>query len=205
LEQQVLNESVGSQDQIAAAYGGFNVIRLATKGNIHVEPVKVSQTRLEALESRLLLFYTGTSRFAPDMAARIIAGLRSRAAVMQAIHGTFDRGLRILSGDGDLDEFGELLHEAWLLKKQLSPTVSTPGLESLYSTATRHGALGGKVLGAGGGGFVMLYVPPERQPLVIDALAPYLRVPVRFERRGCHALVSEGDAPMPAGIVSPVL
>ena len=184
LEQVVLREAVGSQDQVASAYGGLNVIEFARTGDIRVEPVRLAPERLATLQSHLLLFYTGSSRLASQVAADVVANLPARRAALHALRNMVDQALAILTGDGDLDAFGRLLHQGWLVKRQLSPLVTRPETDETYRRALAAGALGGKLLGAGGTGFMVFYVPPARQRDVIAALAHCLNVPFTFEREG---------------------
>ena len=184
LEQSVLKENVGSQDQMAAAYGGFNVIRFSNEGKVSVEPVAVPESRLRELESHLMLLYLGTSRLASEVASRVVANLKSRSGTLQRMHAMVDEAVSLLAGDQDLTKFGELLHEGWILKRTLADEVSTSDIDETYETARRHGAVGGKLLGAGGAGFFLLYVPHDRQKEVRDALAHHLWVPFAFENTG---------------------
>lgn len=184
LEQVVLQEHVGSQDQVAATCGGFNIIHFLKTGEISVEPVEIPAQRLSELQSSLLLVYMGTNRLASRIAADIIANLRKKEASLHAMRRMVDQAVSILNGPGSLDDFGRLLHEMWMLKRELSPLVTNAAIDRVYQTALAHGAVGGKLLGAGGTGFMMFYVPPERQPEVLDALAGYLHVPFQFETEG---------------------
>jgi D-glycero-alpha-D-manno-heptose-7-phosphate kinase len=186
LEQEVLKENVGSQDQVAVAYGGFNVIHFAQDGSIRVEPVTLAPARLREFENRLLLFYTGTSRIASQVAAGVIANFHQTQDVLRQMRKKVDKALSILNGEEDLDAFGELLHENWLLKRQLSSEVSNSVIDNVYQTALEHGALGGKLLGAGSSGFMIFYVPPDQQQDVIESLSGYLHVPFKFETEGSH-------------------
>jgi D-glycero-alpha-D-manno-heptose-7-phosphate kinase len=184
LEQTVLKEHVGSQDQVAAAYGGFNVIHFLQDGDIRVKPVTIPALRISELESRLLLFYTGTGRIASEIAAHIVANLQNKREVLRQMRSFVDQAVSILNGDGGLDDFGRLLHENWKLKCKQSKLVTNPLVDDIYQTAIEHGALGGKLLGAGGSGFMVFYVPLERKPHVIEALSDYLHVPFKFETEG---------------------
>lgn len=184
LEQNVLKENVGSQDQVTAAYGGFNMIRFLQNGDIRVEPVTIRNSRVTELQLRLLLFYSGTSRSASEIAADVVANLRSKRDVLRQMRSFVDEAVSILNGDGNLDDFGRLLHENWKLKRQQSESVTNPLVDGIYQTALEHGAFGGKLLGAGGSGFMVFYVPLERQPEVIQALSGYLHVPFKFETEG---------------------
>jgi D-glycero-alpha-D-manno-heptose-7-phosphate kinase len=141
----------------------------------------------------LLLFYTGTSRLASEVAADVVANLSAKHAVVRRMRAMVDEGLEILTGGGGLDPFGELLHEAWALKRQLSTRVASSAVEDVYETAMKHGALGGKLLGAGGGGFVLLFVRPEDRVRVCDALRTLITVPFRFDMSGCRIALYQPD------------
>jgi D-glycero-alpha-D-manno-heptose-7-phosphate kinase len=184
LEQERLGEAVGSQDQVASAYGGLNVISFARDGEIAVDPVTVSPQRLDALQAMLLLFYTGTSRLASEVAKTVVANLDAKRDALRRLHAMVDDALAILGGGGPLEPFGELLHEAWTLKRSLAAGVETPVVEDVYRRAQKAGAIGGKLLGAGGSGFMVFVVPPARQAAVIRALQGFVHVPFRFEHEG---------------------
>lgn len=188
LEQNVLKENVGSQDQMAVAYGGLNVIRFHRNGQILVEPVTIPQSRKNALQSRLLLFYTGTSRSASNIAADVIANLSDKREILRRMRSHVDEALSVLCGTDSLDDFGRLLHKTWMLKKQQSELVTNSLVDNIYQTAMAHGALGGKLLGAGASGFMVFYVLPEKQSVVIQALSDYLHVPFRFDNEGCKLI-----------------
>lgn len=187
LEQDWLKENVGSQDQVATAIGGFNIIRFGTDGGITPIPVAASRQRLRDLNSRLLLVFTGTSRLSSAIAGQVISSLRDRASVLRDMHGMVDAAAGLLSGTADLDDFGRMLHETWLMKRSISSAISTQAVDDIYAMARHHGAIGGKLLGAGGAGFMLFYVPPDRQDAVIQALR-LLHVPFRFETKGAHLL-----------------
>jgi D-glycero-alpha-D-manno-heptose-7-phosphate kinase len=193
LEQVVLKESVGSQDQVAAAYGGLNVIHFLPSGEIRVEPVNIPPNRASALEARLMLFYLGTSRLASEVASKVIENFPRKQAILRQMYRMVDQALSILCSQGNLDDFGRLLHETWLLKRDLSSGVATSLVDQVYDTAVEHGALGGKLLGAGGTGFMVFYVPLEKQAAVRAALFPYLLVPVKFEKQGSTLIYSKPD------------
>jgi D-glycero-alpha-D-manno-heptose-7-phosphate kinase len=184
LEQGILQECVGSQDQVAAAYGGLNAIHFSRNGDIQVEPVTISRARLLELESHLMLFYTGVSRFASEVASTVVANLEAKRSVLQQMRQMVDEALAILDSQDSLDAFGKLLHEAWQLKRALSSAVTSSHVDEIYETARQQGALGGKLLGAGGTGFMVFYVPLDRQSAVKQALSKLLWVPFAFEREG---------------------
>ncbi|MGA7577743.1 MAG: kinase [Desulfobaccales bacterium] len=188
IEQDMIRETVGSQDQVSAAYGGLNQIVFSPGGEITVKPVTISYERLEKLGSHVMLFYTGIKRTASDVAKSYVADIEDKADLLEAMDGMVDEALRILCGNGCLCKFGELLHEAWLLKRDLSSQVSNHELDGYYASARAHGAIGGKIMGAGGGGFLMLFVPPEAQEQVRLALKELLHVPVQFESSGTQII-----------------
>lgn len=191
LEQHLLKENVGSQDQVAAAYGGLNIFRFLPNGSVQVEPVIVTQERVREFESRLLLLFTGSSRMGGEIAAKVISKLHDKSASLRRMRSMVDEGAAVLTGTSSLDAFGELLHEAWMLKREMAEGVTSAEVDAIYDTARQHGALGGKLLGAGAKGFMVFYVPPERQPAVTTALAKYLRVPFHFEWEGSTTIYYE--------------
>jgi D-glycero-alpha-D-manno-heptose-7-phosphate kinase len=188
LEQMVLREHVGSQDQVASAYGGFNLIEFAKTGDVRVEPVTVPAGRLAELERRMLLFYTGSSRLASDIAADVMADLAAKRGHLLRLRAMVDDAIDILCGGDDLDAFGKLLHQGWQVKRQLSPKVASPIVEKVYRKATKAGALGGKLLGAGSAGFMAFYVPEKKQLPVIRELRECMHVPFRFEPEGSRII-----------------
>lgn len=193
IEQNLLKENVGCQDQVMAAFGGFNRISFGCDGDIDVRRVTVQPERLELLQNHLLLVFTGFSRLASDIAGVQIQQTPNRKRELTAMHQMVDEALKILNSDGDIIEFGKLLHENWQLKRSLTNKISTPQTDSLYETAMKAGATGGKILGAGGGGFMLFFVKPELQLRVKKALDGLLSVPFRFENSGSHIIFYEPD------------
>lgn len=188
LERSLCGEAGGWQDQIAVSYGGFNRIDFSRDG-FHVSPVILSRERREMLNDSLMLFFTGFSRFSSDIAKEQTAAVRDRIGELREMCRLVDEAERILvSKNVPLDEFGHLLHHTWELKRSLTKAVSTDALDEIYRSARVAGALGGKLLGAGGGGFFLFYVPEERQADVRAALSHLLYVPFRFEDRGTQVL-----------------
>jgi D-glycero-alpha-D-manno-heptose-7-phosphate kinase len=183
-EQSILKENVGSQDQVAVSYGGMNVIRFRKNGEIRVEPVTISSEKLSELESSLMLLYTGTSRLSSEVAADFVANCEGKGTVLKKMRTMVDQALSILGGQGSISEFGTLLDETWKLKRGISKKISSPTIDKIYVTAIENGALGGKLLGAGSSGFMLLFAPPERQQQIKDALPGYLHVPFKFESEG---------------------
>ena len=188
IEQNMIQETVGSQDQVIAAYGGLNQIVFSASGEITVKPVTISHERLAKLNSHVMLFYTGIKRTASDVAKSYVEEIEDKADLLEAMNGMVDEALRVLCGNGCLCKFGELLHETWMLKRDLSSKVSNHEVDGFYAKARAHGAIGGKITGAGGGGFLMLFVPPEAQGQVCHALKDLLHVPVKFESSGTQII-----------------
>lgn len=199
IEQTVACEAVGSQDQVWAAHGGTNLIRFAPDGGIAVESLGLSEARLTALNDRLLLFFTGLTRTAARIAAQQISNIPDRGAELREIMGQAETALHLLRDDGDLADFGRLLHETWQLKRRLADSVTTGLVDELYARARSAGALGGKLLGAGGGGFLLLYVEPAAAPAVRAALSDILEIPIRINAPGSTIVLNQpdglGDAP----------
>jgi D-glycero-alpha-D-manno-heptose-7-phosphate kinase len=184
LEQKVLKESVGSQDQIAAACGGLNVVKFSTDGSFSVEPLGVKPERAAELEKHLCLLYTGSSRLGGEIAASVIAAMRDKSAELRQMRKLVDVAHGILTGGGSLTAFGELLHETWVLKRGLADAVSNPEVDEIYQIARENGALGGKLLGAGAKGFMLFFAPPEKHAALRKALNRFVFVPFSFETEG---------------------
>ncbi|HEY7426965.1 MAG TPA: hypothetical protein VH682_22210, partial [Gemmataceae bacterium] len=170
IEQEVLGETVGSQDQVMAAYGGLRHVRFETNGEIVAAPVVLTTARLAELQAHLMLFYTGIVRTASDVAKTYVEGIDSRRRQLRLLQELVEESIDILTSGKDIRVFGELLHEAWEAKRSLSNKVSTSKVDALYERARAAGALGGKLTGAGGGGFLLLFVPPEQQQEAVEAL-----------------------------------
>ena len=174
------------QDQIASAFGGFNYMVFHQDGTFDVRPMTLPGGRVEALQSHLLLLFTGMSRTSADVARTIVSNLRVRASELTCLRQVVEDARDVLSApDADLAEIGRLLHESWTLKRRLSDCVSNATVDDIYDTARRAGAVGGKLLGAGGGGFMLLFVRPEepRVRLRGASRAHLGAVPVRACRR----------------------
>jgi D-glycero-alpha-D-manno-heptose-7-phosphate kinase len=188
IEQERLRENVGCQDQTLAAIGGFNLVEFGGPDVVRVRPVTVTPARLRALESNLMLFFTGFSRTASEIAAEQIRQTPNRARELEAMQQMVYEGLSILCGAGDLTDFGTLLDEAWRLKRSLTDTISTATIDDMYAAARSAGAAGGKLLGAGGGGFLLVFAEPAVQPRVRERLRNLLEVPFRFEDGGSQII-----------------
>jgi D-glycero-alpha-D-manno-heptose-7-phosphate kinase len=185
IEQKVIGENVGSQDQVAAAFGGLNRIEFNAQEDFMVQPVTIGPRKTSELQNHLMLFFTGFSRTASEIAAEQIQNTTSKAAELAAMYQMVDEATRILSSSSDgLDDFGRLLHESWRLKRTLSSRITTTAIDEMYNAAIGSGAIGGKLCGAGGGGFLLLFVPPRKRRLVQRALHDLLYVPFQFESLG---------------------
>jgi D-glycero-alpha-D-manno-heptose-7-phosphate kinase len=188
LEQEVLKETVGSQDQVLAAYGGFNHITFSPNGEISVRPVTLSRDRMLELNAHVMLFYTGIKRTASTIAETYVNDIDDKRRQLRLMRELVDEGVSILGGGHDLAAFGELLHEAWQAKRSLSAKVSNTYVDDIYEQARAAGAIGGKLIGAGGGGFIVLFAPPERHPAIRERLAKLIHVPVKFEFGGSQII-----------------
>ena len=193
VEQDLLNETVGSQDQVNAAYGGFNHITFHTSGEISVRPVIIPADRLEELTSHLMLFYTGIKRTADKVAGSYVPTLESKRRQLRILRDMVEEALSILCGHGPIKEYGELLHEGWLAKQAISDKISNAAINELYGAARDAGAIGGKITGAGGGGFLLLFVPQQHQPAVREKLSSLLHVPFNFEKSGSQVIFYDRD------------
>lgn len=191
IEQEILRETVGSQDQVMAAYGGFKHVQFQPDGEITVVPMILPPSRLAELESHLMLFYTGIVRTASDVARSYVEEIESRRRQLRIIKDLVGEATEVLVSSKDIEVFGHLLHEAWLLKQSLSDKVSHPEIDSIYERARAAGAVGGKLTGAGGGGFLLLFVPPDKRASVLEALDRQIHVPFRFEAQGSQIVFHE--------------
>ena len=190
IEQNLIKECVGSQDQISAAYGGFNEINFYKDGTFSVEPKVLKHSRKKELNDQLMLFFTGISRFSSDVTKSQLENMKNCRTQMSEIYEMVSEGSSILSNPNTpLEEFGKLLNKAWDSKRSLSHMISNSKIDELYSVAIRAGALGGKILCAGGGGFVLFFVKPENQDKVKKALSNLTFVPFKFENSGSKVVV----------------
>ena len=192
-EQKILKDVVGSQDQIAAAYGGFNKIVFNTAGSFDVHSVSIKKSTLKKLNSNLILLYTGFKRTAQNIAKNYVCKLtKSKKSHILAISNFVTEAENILR-KGDLNDFGKLLHESWLEKKNLSSSITNFNIDEIYNNAINKGALGGKLLGAGGGGFFLFYVPYFRQKNFIKYFAKLINVPFKFSSTGSKIMFKNID------------
>lgn len=189
VEQVVLKETVGIQDQIECAHGGLNLIEINRDGGYTVRPVIMTKDRKAALEGKLMLFFTGLQRHASEIAETQVSNIERKEFELKAIQRLVPQAFESMT-TGDLDNVGRLLHETWMLKRELSDKVSSKEIDDMYDSARTAGALGGKLLGAGGGGFLLLYVPSDRQDSVREAMTGFLDIPFRFEHGGSQIVLS---------------
>ena len=194
IEQDVIRESVGSQDQIWAAFGGINMIRFGTDGRFDVIPVIMSAERREELQSHLLLFFTRFSRIAETIAIRQIANLQDRRSQLSCMHTMAEQAMAILQNPSrPIAEIGTLLDESWRLKKELADCVTTSAIDEMYAAARSAGALGGKLLGAGGGGFMLIFARPQDHEKIREALHSLIEVSFEIGSPGSRIVIYEPD------------
>ena len=187
VEQNLVKDNVGCQDQVAAAFGGFNKIIFEGGEKIIVEPLALEPERIKSLENRLMLFFTGRSRFASEVASDQIKNTPQKAKELKLMFDMVDKGIEILK-KGNLEDFGLLLEESWQIKRDLTTKITNPFIDEIYATGKKAGATGGKLLGAGSGGFMLFFVPPEKQESVKKALSDLTFVPFEFENEGTVVL-----------------
>lgn len=186
LERILCNEAGGWQDQIAAAYGGFNRINFSSAGYT-VDPIIISSERKKFLSDNLMLFFTGFTHFSAEV-QEANKGINKTNQLLEMLQ-LVDVAQNILvDKDSDLDEFGRLLDTTWKLKRQTGTKISTNSIDILYNQGIQAGALGGKLLGAGGGGFLLFYVEPDKQKFVKKAMSNLMYVPFEFENGGCRVI-----------------
>lgn len=188
IEQERLKEAVGSQDQVLAAHGGFNHVIFHPGGEIEIHPMTISRERSFELNAHLMLFYTGISRVSSSVSSTYANDPESHRSQLELMKGLVERAIEVLVGDEDIMRFGDLLRETWAAKRSLSSTVSNPRIDEIYELALSAGAVAGKLTGAGGGGFMLLFVPPEMQPEVRKRLEHLIHVPFRFEQAGSQII-----------------
>ncbi len=193
IEQDLLKEVVGSQDQVQAAYGGLNYITFHADDEFSVRPVVLRRERIQEFNAHLMLFYTGIKRTAADIAQSYVNDIENKKRELRITKDLVKEGLAILGSDQTLIAFGELMHEAWQIKRGLSDKVSNTEVDALYQQAKEAGAVGGKLTGAGGGGFMLLFVPPDRQAAVRQTLHQLIHVPFRFESSGSQIIFFEPE------------
>ena len=190
IEQKLIGENVGSQDQVLAAYGGFNRIDFYRDDSFAVTPVILLGHRRDELRDHLMLCFTGFSRIADAIAKSTIDNLQRRKPELDRMREMVDEAIAILADSRVcIDEFGKLLDLNWTYKRRLSDRVSTPEIDQIYDEAMRAGAIGGKILGAGGGGFMLLFAKPEKHAAIRDRLKGLVHVSFNFEDSGSRVVL----------------
>jgi len=188
VEQKKCKDNVGCQDQTLAAYGGFNYIEFGGVNHLKVKKVTIGPERLKFLQDHLMLFFTGFSRMASEIAAHQIKNIPKKTKELKAMQQMVTRAADILNSKEDVNNFGKLLHESWKLKRTLSDRITTSFIDDLYTEARHAGATGGKLLGAGGGGFFLLFARPKDQKKIRTRLKKLLEIPFRFENLGSQII-----------------
>jgi len=190
LEQDVLKETVGSQDQVAVAFGGLNRIEFGGQKDFFVSPVTIGEQRIKYLRDHMMLFFTGFSRTAHEIAGEQIKKTPMIHDELCEMKSLVDKAVAILNDPKkDITEFGRLLNKGWEIKRGLTGIISNNEIDNIYKTALKAGAIGGKLLGAGGGGFMLLFAEPEAQPKIKKALEKLLYVPFEFEDLGSQVIL----------------
>ena len=198
IEQEVIKENVGCQDQVWAAHGGLNRIDFARDGGISVKPIIVAPQRRRELVDSLLLVFSGLSRIASEVAQQQIANIGRNERHLLAMQRLVDDAAALVADEREpVSRLGGLLHQSWMLKRELASGLTNDRVDQIYDLAMANGASGGKLLGAGGGGFLAFVVPPERRAKVRDALRDLVQVSVDIDRDGSRVMVYE-----PAGLGS---
>lgn len=192
IEIDLLKEPIGKQDQYAAAYGGFNIFRFQADGKVITEEVPMQQGVCDVLEENLVMFYTGNQRKASD----ILAEQKKNTSAEDKFNGlkqmvSLVDDLKRCLEKGELNDFGKILHENWIIKQRLASSISNPEIDEIYNTGLKNGALGGKLLGAGGGGFMLFYCEKENQPRLIQALQKLRKFDFRFDQDGSKVIYYE--------------
>jgi D-glycero-alpha-D-manno-heptose-7-phosphate kinase len=190
IERTVLHDNVGCQDQVLAAVGGFNRVEFRTEDDIAVQRVPISPERMRAFEEHLFIVFTGIRRKASEVVAAQLQRVGDNRAVLQRMRAMVDEGWDILTTGQPLSAFGELLHEAWTAKKSLDGGVSKAEIDAMYDAGLRAGALGGKLLGAGGGGFLLFFAPPEAHPALRETFRELQTLEVKINAPGSQIIFS---------------
>ncbi len=193
LEQEVMKETVGSQDQISASFGGFNLVTFQKDGQFSVQPVNINSERIQELEEHLMLFYTGIERTAADIAKSYVSDIDKKEQQLNQILAMVTKAYGILNSNQDIKHFGELLNESWQIKKTLSSAVSNSTIDELYKKAQSLGAIGGKLIGAGGGGFILFFIPPSKQTQLKKEFNKLIHVPFKFESEGSKIIFHDPE------------
>jgi D-glycero-alpha-D-manno-heptose-7-phosphate kinase len=188
IEIDILGKPIGRQDQYAAAFGGVNYIRFNPDHSVDVEPVPTAPEFLDQLEKHILLLYTDQQRDADTILKKQSEGSRDKMSVLRDMRDLAGELRTTMGGQGNLEDFGRILHQGWELKRSLGFGISNPGVDDWYAAARANGAMGGKLLGAGGGGFLLVMAPPERHEAIREAVGRPREIPFRIDRRGSRVI-----------------
>ena len=192
IEQKKIGEVVGSQDQVSVSYGGLNYIKFYKKNNFQVKKIKTNEKTINKLNNNFMLFHTGKFRIAENISKKYVHALKKKQNYLFKIYNLVFDALKLFNSN-DVDMIGSLLHESWQLKKQVSSSISNSFIDDIYKTGLNNGAYGGKLLGAGAGGFILFYVPKKNQKKVRKSLNKLLYVPFRFENQGSQIIYRSND------------
>lgn len=196
IEQDLIKENVGSQDQTSAAFGGLNKIEFGGESKISIQPMIVGPEKMNLLQSHLMLFFTGFSRTASDIAKEQIRLTPSKEKELMAMRQMVDEAVNILNGNiNEISNFGKLLNESWKIKRSLTDKISNSQIDNIYEAGIGAGALGGKLCGAGGGGFILFFASPDVQPRIKEVLKGFLYVPFHFESLGSQIIFHSAQYP----------
>jgi len=194
VEQDLIGESVGSQDQTCAAFGGLNKITFGGPDHISVSPIFLSEKRSRELQKNLILVFTGFSRNASDIAKKQIETTKEKGSEFRLMSELVDEAFEILQNPNrPMDDFGRLLDQQWQIKRGLTDLITNSDIDAIYEAGKDAGALGGKLLGAGGGGFMLFYVKPELRQKIVEAVKKCLFVPFSFEYMGSQIIYHSND------------
>ena len=189
VEREILNETVGYQDQIAAAYGGLNHIEFKKNGDYEVNPILINEDARNNLQSHLMLFFTGVGRFSSDVSKVQVQSMGQKKDDYANLTQLLNEAKTLFGrNEFNVAEFGSLLHEGWLIKRSLSEGITSNAIDGMYEKAMKAGAFGGKIIGAGGGGFLLVCAPPNKHKQIQDALYPNIYVPIKFENSGASVI-----------------
>ena len=203
VEQQVVREAVGSQDQISAAFGGFNRINFHTDDTFEVTRMLTTPDRLAELEQHLALYFTGFSRTASEIAQEQVRVTPQREQELNTMLQLVDEAEAVITNPlRPIDEFGRLLHQGWQIKRSLTQKITNSSIDEIYGAGLSAGALGGKLLGAGGGGFMLFFVPPQQRQALRERLKSLLCIPFSFSNKGSQVVVYEPDEVYDKSLVS---
>lgn len=188
VERQLLRDDVGCQDQITAAFGGFNLIEFRAEDDIVVNRLPIAPERLAEFERHLLVVFTGLKRRAVDVVKGQLRRVATNTPILKQMRGMVDEGWDILTCSRPLSAFGQLLHRSWIAKRSLDGAISNSDIDEMYELGLRNGALGGKLLGAGGGGFLLFFAPPEAHGKLAKVFADRKILPVRINAPGSQII-----------------